>query len=81
MLRLSVPTGERLQEAHSLDLHIAGSESNVAFALAQIGIPSSWTSVLPNNPLGRKVATTLASGGVDLTTVVWREEGLSLIHI
>lgn len=75
MLRLSVPTGERLQEAHSLDVHVAGSESNVAFALAQIGVPSSWTSVLPNNPLGRKVASTLASGGVDVSTVVWREEG------
>src|ERR1700738_3427474 len=62
MLRLSVPAGERLQEARSLDLHVGGSEANVAFALAQIGVSSSWTSVLPGNPLGRKVASTLASG-------------------
>jgi 2-dehydro-3-deoxygluconokinase len=75
MLRLSVPAGERLQEARSLDLHVGGSEANVAFALAQIGVPSSWTSVLPSNPLGRRVASTFASGGVDLSTVVWRDQG------
>jgi 2-dehydro-3-deoxygluconokinase len=75
MLRLSVPAGERLQEARSLDLHVGGSEANVAFALAQVGVASSWTSVLPSNPLGRKVASTLASGGVDLSNVVWRDGG------
>jgi 2-dehydro-3-deoxygluconokinase len=75
MLRLSVPAGERLRDARSLDVHVAGSESNVAFALAQIGVPSSWTSVLPSNPMGRKVASTLVAGGVDLSSVVWRDEG------
>lgn len=75
MLRLSVPSGERLQEARSLDFHVGGSEANVAYALAQIGVPSSWTSVLPSNPLGRKVASTLGSGGVDLSTVVWQDQG------
>jgi 2-dehydro-3-deoxygluconokinase len=75
MLRLSAPAGERLQEARSLDLNVGGSEANVAFALAQIGVASSWTSVLPSNPLGRKVASTLASGGVDVSTVIWRDEG------
>lgn len=75
MLRLSVPAGERLQEARDLDLHVGGSEANVAFALARIGVPSSWTSVLPSNPIGRKVASTLASGGVDLSTVIWTDEG------
>jgi len=75
MLRLSVPAGERLQEARALDVHVGGSEANVAFALAQIGVASSWTSVLPSNPMGRKVASTLAAGGVDLSTVVWKDEG------
>jgi len=75
LLRLSAPFGERLEDARSLDLHVGGSEANVAFALAQIGLASSWTSVLPRNPLGRKVASTLASGGVDLATVVWQDGG------
>jgi 2-dehydro-3-deoxygluconokinase len=73
MLRLAAPPGERLQEAHSLDLQVGGSEANVAFALAQTGVTSSWTSVLPRNPLGRKVASSLASGGVDVSTVIWRD--------
>jgi 2-dehydro-3-deoxygluconokinase len=34
MLRLSPPDGGRLEEAGSLDAHVAGSELNVAVALA-----------------------------------------------
>jgi 2-dehydro-3-deoxygluconokinase len=75
LVRFSPPSGERLQDARSIDIHVGGSEANVAFALAQLGIASSWTSVLPNNPLGRKVASTLESGGVDLSTVIWKESG------
>jgi 2-dehydro-3-deoxygluconokinase len=75
LLRLSAPPGERLEDAHSLDLHVGGSEANVAFALAQIGLAASWSSVLPRNPLGRRVASTLESGGVDISTVIWQEGG------
>jgi 2-dehydro-3-deoxygluconokinase len=75
LLRLSAPSGERLHDANSLDIHVGGSEANVAFALAQIGLASSWTSVLPRNPLGRKVASTLESGGVDISTVIWKDGG------
>jgi 2-dehydro-3-deoxygluconokinase len=75
MLRLSVPTGERIQDAPAFDVHVGGSEANVAFALARVGVRSSWASVLPRNPLGERVASVLASGGVDLAPVVWAERG------
>jgi 2-dehydro-3-deoxygluconokinase len=71
MLRLSVDAGDRLEDASMFEVHVAGAESNVAFALARVGVPVGWTSVLPSNPLGRRVASTLAAAGVDVSTVQW----------
>jgi len=75
MLRLSVGPGHRLEDEHSFDVHVAGSEANVAFAAARVGLRSSWVSALPANPLGRRVATTLAAGGVDTSHVHWVQGG------
>ncbi|MDE3075476.1 MAG: sugar kinase [Chloroflexota bacterium] len=75
LLRLSVRPGDRLEDAAAYEVHVAGSEANVAYALARVGVSSSWTSVLPDSPLGRRVAVTLASGGVDVSTIVWRDNG------
>lgn len=56
MLRLSVPTGTRLEMAHQLDVYPAGAEANVAAALARLGYKCGWVSALPNHALGRLVA-------------------------
>jgi 2-dehydro-3-deoxygluconokinase len=74
MLRLSVKDGERLEDAPAYEVHVAGAEANVAFALARVGIPALWASALPPNPLGRRVASTLAAGGVDVSTVLWVDD-------
>jgi 2-dehydro-3-deoxygluconokinase len=75
MLRLSVGAGHRLEDAHYFDVHVAGSEANVAYAAARVGLRSAWVSALPANPLGRRVAGTLAAGGVDTSLVRWVEGG------
>lgn len=75
MLRLSVRPGDLLEDADAFDVHVAGSEANVAFAAARVGLRSAWVSALPANPLGRRVATTLAAGGVDISLVSWVEGG------
>src|SRR6266849_3888928 len=73
MLRLSVRPGDLLADAGSFDVHVAGSEANVAYAAAKVGLRSAWVSALPSNALGRRVATTLAAGGVDTSMVRWAE--------
>ena len=73
MLRLSVRPGDRLEEADAFHVHVAGSEANVAYAAARVGLRSSWVSALPANPLGRRVAATLSAGGVDTSFVRWVE--------
>ena len=75
MLRLSVRPGDRLEDAPAFDVHVAGAEANVAFAAARVGLRSAWASALPANPLGRRVAATLAAAGVDTSLVRWVEGG------
>ena len=71
MLRLSVRPGERIEDAQAFEVHVAGSEANVAYAAARVGLQSAWVSALPDNPLGHRVATTLTAGGVDTSMVRW----------
>ncbi len=75
MLRLSVRPGDRIEDAPAFDVHVAGSEANVAYAAARVGVRAAWSSVLPDNALGRRVATTLAAGGVDTSLVRWKAGG------
>src|SRR2546430_8133574 len=71
MLRLSVRPGDRIEDAAAFEVHVAGSEANVAYAAARVGLRSAWVSALPDNPLGHRVATALMAGGVDTSLVRW----------
>jgi 2-dehydro-3-deoxygluconokinase len=75
MLRLSPPGRERLALTTALDVHVGGTESNVACALAQLGTPASWVSRLPENALGRLVVARLRQAGVDTSGISWSEDG------
>lgn len=75
MLRLSVRPGDRLEDAPAFDVYVAGSEANVAYAAARVGLRAAWVSALPENTLGRRVARTLAAGGVDTSLVRWEKAG------
>jgi 2-dehydro-3-deoxygluconokinase len=65
MLRLSPPGGGRLDDARSLEVHVAGSELNVAVALSSLGVSTRWISALPDTPLGRRVLADARAAGVD----------------
>ncbi len=74
LLRLWVPAGERLETAPSFRVTVAGSEANVAMAIARMGARSAWLSALPDNPLGRRAAVEVARHGVDTANVVWQPQ-------
>ena len=75
MLRLSVPSGKRLETATQLDVCPAGAESNVISLLARLGWRTRWTGALPESPLGRLAANALRVADVDLDGVIWSENG------
>jgi 2-dehydro-3-deoxygluconokinase len=66
MLRLSPPGDDRLERADSLDIHIAGAESNVAVATQRLGVDAAWVSKLPESPVASRLVRSLASHGVDV---------------
>jgi len=74
MLRLSPPRGQRLEEASEFDVVVGGAESNVATAVACLDCDVSWTSRLPDSPLGRRVVRELRANGVT-PEVTWEENG------
>lgn len=74
MLRLSPPSGERLETAGDLELRTAGAESNVAVAASRLGTDTAWVSKLPDSPLGQRVHGDIRRHGVE-PLVAWSEEG------
>lgn len=72
MLRLSPPSGERLETTTSLDFRTAGAESNVAIAASRLGTATAWLSKLSDSPLGRRVTNEVQSYGVD-PRICWDE--------
>ena len=69
-----------------LTLRIAGAESNVAIALARLGVPVRWISRLGEDPIGDVILAALESERVDTRFVArqpgrtgmfieWREDG------
>ena len=75
LIRLSVPSGKRLEQATQLDVHPAGAEANVVTLLARLERSTLWVGALPKNPLGRLSASALRAAGVATEGVLWREEG------
>ncbi len=75
MLRLSPPAGASLENAHSLEVWVGGTESNMAAALARLGGRTGWVSRLPDNALGRRIASEIARHGVDTSRVIWAGGG------
>lgn len=75
MLRLTPPDGQRLIQADRLTVDVGGSESNVAVGLVRLGLSVSWISRLPRSPLGERVAHSLRGWGVDVSQVIWADDG------
>jgi 2-dehydro-3-deoxygluconokinase len=70
MVRLTPPGSQRIEQAHSFDVYVGGGELNVAVAAARLGVPSRWISRLPENALGRMIASRAREQGVD-THIEW----------
>ena len=75
MIRFSPKVGVPLEQARQLDVEIGGSESNVAVALARLGVAAGWISKIVDNPLGRRIAGELRWHGVDTSRIIWTQDG------
>ncbi|MDR3241643.1 MAG: sugar kinase [Lactobacillaceae bacterium] len=69
MLRISNEAGTRMFSEPALKSYLGGGEANVAYSIAQYGVPTKYASIVPANPLGDSVLNTLGAVGVDVTEV------------
>ena len=70
MLRLTPPNYDKIRMAHSFEASYGGSEANIALALANLGVDSTFFSVVPNNSLGKSAVRWLRSNDVHCTPVI-----------
>ncbi len=70
MLRLTPPNYEKIRMTSSFGASFGGSEANIALALANLGIDSTFFTVVPNNSLGKSAIRMLRSNDVHCTPVI-----------
>lgn len=70
MLRLTPPNYEKIRMSHSFEASYGGSEANIALALANLGVDSTFFSVVPNNSLGKSAVRMLRSNDVHCTPMI-----------
>lgn len=70
MLRLTPPNYEKIRMTHNFEASYGGSEANIALALANLGVDSTFFSVVPNNSLGKSAIRMLRSNDVHCTPVI-----------
>lgn len=70
MLRLTPPNYEKIRMTTSFEASYGGSEANIALSLANLGVDSTFFSVVPNNSLGKSAIRMLRSNDVHCTPVI-----------
>ena len=81
MLRLKSPAFERLMQSPLLEATFGGAEANVAVSLAQYGIPVSFVTALPANPLGDSALASVRSFGVDTSYIRRQGERIGIYFL
>ena len=71
MLRLTPPECEKLRNATCFEAIYGGSEANIAVSLANLGIDSSFFTVVPDNSLGKSAVRMLRSNDVHCSPVIF----------
>ena len=70
MLRLTPPNYEKIRMANTFEATYGGSEANIALGLANLGVDSTFFSVVPNNSIGKSAVRMLRSNDVHCTPVI-----------
>lgn len=70
MLRLTPPGYEKIRAANQFDASYGGSEANIALALANLGVDSTFFSVVPDNSLGKSAVRMLRASDVHCSPVI-----------
>lgn len=81
MLRLAPPGFERFLQTPQFIATFGGAEANVAVALAALGQPASFVTVLPENPIADACIAQLRSFGVDTAHILRPAGRLGIYYV
>jgi 2-dehydro-3-deoxygluconokinase len=82
MLRLAPPGFERFLQRPQFEATFGGGEANVAVALASLGVPAAYVTVLPDkNPIADAAIGELRRFNVDTSHVVRRQGRLGIYYL
>lgn len=81
MLRLAPPGFDRFLQTPRFDATFGGGEANVAVALASFGLPASYVTALPDNPIGEAAVSELRRFGVDTSRIVRRKGRIGIYYL
>ena len=70
MLRLTPPNYGKIRVSNTFEASYGGSEANIALALANLNVDSTFFTVVPNNSLGKSAVRMLRSNDVHCTPVI-----------
>ncbi|MGE5608965.1 MAG: sugar kinase [Bacillota bacterium] len=73
MIRLSPPGHGRIEFAPHLEVWVGGGEYNVSYALARLGLRTSWVGGLNDSPMGRIIMNHARSVGMDISHALVRK--------
>src|SRR6185312_3236083 len=81
MLRLAPPHFERFLQTPHFVATFGGGEANVAVALAGFGLPSSFVTVLPENPIADAAIAELRRHGVETSRIVRKPVRMGIYYL
>lgn len=81
LLRLSVPDHGRIGRTTHSDVHYGRGESNVAVALAQMGLRARFVTRLPDHAVAKAGLAMTLELGIDTTQVTLGGDRLSIYFL
>lgn len=78
MMKLSPIGYARFVQSHQFNVEYSGAEANVAVALSNFGVPTSFLSALPDNEIGDSALNALRQFGVDTSGVIRKEDRMGI---
>lgn len=81
MLRLSTPGYQKIQQAHTFEIHYGGGEANVAIGLSQLGLNSSFVSKLPCSEVGMSAKQFLNRYGVETNDMIFGGDRIGIYFL
>jgi 2-dehydro-3-deoxygluconokinase len=81
MLRLKAPGTERFFQSPALEATFGGGEANVAVSLANYGVPVSFVTVLPQNPVADACLADLRRFGVGTSDILRQGARMGIYYL